>query len=110
MVEVAIGGGGQLQGAEADVVQRLVVDAEVLVGVLDQLVDGEGGVVRLHDGVGHLGTGHDAKMKSAGLHIEESFRFHPSSVTLLDIIHYIGDLLPSHLVQADEYPLKMQLL
>ena len=54
MVEVAIGGVRQLQGAEADVVQRLVVDAEGLVGVLDQLVDGEGGVV------GHLGTGHDA--------------------------------------------------
>ena len=60
MVEVAIGGVRQLQGAEADVVQRLVVDAEGLVGVLDQLVDGEGGVVGLDDGVGHLGTGHDA--------------------------------------------------
>ena len=57
MVEVAIGGVCLLQGAEADVVQRLVVDAEGLVGVLDQLVDGEGGVVRLDDGVGHLGTG-----------------------------------------------------
>ena len=54
MVEVAIGGGRQLQRAEADVVQSLVVDAERLVGVLDQLVDGEGGIVWFHHCVGHL--------------------------------------------------------
>merc|ERR1711966_419116 len=42
-------------GAEADVVEGLVVHAEALVGVLDELVDGEGGVVRLDYGVGHLG-------------------------------------------------------
>ena len=54
MVEVAVGGGGQLQRAEADVVQSLVVDAERLVGVLDQLVDGQGGVVGFHHCVGHL--------------------------------------------------------
>ena len=58
MVEVAIGGGGQLQGAEADVVEGLVVDAEGLVCVLDKLVDGEGGVVRLDHGVRDLGAGH----------------------------------------------------
>ena len=57
MVEVSVGGGGQLQGPEADVVQGLVVDAERLVRVLDQLVHGEGGVVGLHHGVGHLGGG-----------------------------------------------------
>ena len=39
MIEVAVGRIGQLEGPEADVVQRLVVDAESLVGVLDQLVD-----------------------------------------------------------------------
>ena len=54
MIEVAVGGGGQLQGAEADVVQRLVVNAECLVSVLNQLVDGEGGVVGFHHCVGHL--------------------------------------------------------
>ena len=57
MVEVSIGGGGQLQGPEADVVQGLVVDAERLVRVLDQLVHREGGVVGLHNGVGHLRGG-----------------------------------------------------
>ena len=55
VVKVTVGRGGELQGAEADVVQGLVVEGEALVGVLDKLVDGEGGVVRLHDGVGHLG-------------------------------------------------------
>ncbi len=55
VVQVTVGGGGQLQGAEADIVQSLVIQSEALVGVLDQLVDGQGGVVRLHHGVGHLG-------------------------------------------------------
>merc|ERR1719502_2017211 len=54
VVEVTIGRGGELEGTEADVVQSLVVEAHALVGVLDQLVDREGSVVRLHHGVGHL--------------------------------------------------------
>ena len=115
MVEVTVGGGGQLEGPEADVVESLVVDDESLISVLNQLgkrwlltlksakdykyedvhrclsigckkykvgqrclrpgcskykevqrclrqdrqhlVDGEGGVVGLHHGVGHLGAG-----------------------------------------------------
>merc|ERR1711861_18743 len=61
MVEVSVGGGGELEGAEADVVQGLVVKAHALVGVLDKLVHGEGGVVRLNDGVGHLGGWHDGE-------------------------------------------------
>ncbi len=58
MIEVAVGGGGELERAEADVVQGLVVNAVGLVRVLHQLVDGEGGVVGLHHGVRHLGRGH----------------------------------------------------
>ena len=54
MVEVTVGGGGQLQGTEADVVQSLVVDAVGLVGVLHQLMHRQGGVVWLHNGVRHL--------------------------------------------------------
>ena len=42
---------------EADVVERLVVDTEGLVSVLDQLVDGEGGVVGFHHGVWGQGVG-----------------------------------------------------
>ena len=115
VVQVTEGGGGQLQGAEADVVQSLVIQdlqamhwcvssslshsssatdsthgmqgilpcrhcasmscrtfqqpAELhdreqaahhaLISILDQLVDGQGGVVGLHHCVGHLGRGHD---------------------------------------------------
>ncbi len=61
MVEVAIGGRGQLESAEADVVERLVVDAVSLVRVLHQLVHGERRVVGLDDGVGHFWRRHDCK-------------------------------------------------
>ena len=44
VVEVTIGwGGGELQGTEADVRQGRVADVRALVGVLEKLVDGEGG-------------------------------------------------------------------
>ena len=54
MVEVSVGRGGQFQGAEADVVESLVVDAVGLVCVLHQLVHRQSGVVRLHDSVRNL--------------------------------------------------------
>ena len=54
VVEVSVGRGAELERPEADVVECLVVDAERLVRVLHELVHGQGGVVRLHDGVGHL--------------------------------------------------------
>jgi hypothetical protein len=59
VVQVAVRGVVQLECPHADVVESLVVNAEGLVGVLDQLVDGEGGVVGLDNGVGDLGGGHD---------------------------------------------------
>ena len=49
VVEVAVGRVGELQCAEADVVEGLVVNAEGLIGVFDQLVDGQRGVVRFHN-------------------------------------------------------------
>lgn len=81
MVEVAVRRSGELEGAETDVVEGLVVYAameesklgeetckcwdpfyrlvpEGLVGVLDQLMHGERGVVGLDDRVGHLGRRH----------------------------------------------------
>jgi len=61
MVQITEGGGGQLQGSEADIVQSLVVNAHDLIGVLDQLMDGEGGVVGFDDGIGHLGGGNDGE-------------------------------------------------
>lgn len=57
VVQVTVGGVGELEGAHADVVQSLVIDTEGLVGVLDQLVNGESSVVRLNDGVGDLRRG-----------------------------------------------------
>merc|ERR1711976_701885 len=59
MVEITVGGGGELQGAEAGIVESLVVNAHDIIGVLDELMDGEGGVVGLNDGIGHLGGRHD---------------------------------------------------
>merc|ERR1711939_888540 len=61
MVGITVGGGGELEGSEADIVEGLVVNAHNLIGVLDELMDGEGGVVGLNDGVGHLGGGHDGE-------------------------------------------------
>lgn len=40
---------------------NLVVNAEGLIGVLDQLVDREGSVVGLNDSIGDLGGGHDGE-------------------------------------------------
>ena len=61
VVEVAVGGGRELQGAEADVVQGLVVDDLHDIGVFDQLVDRKSRVVGLDDGVGDLGGGEDGE-------------------------------------------------
>ena len=61
MVEVTVRGSGELESAEANVVQSLVVEGKALVGVLNELMDGERGVVRLDDGVGYLGRGNDGE-------------------------------------------------
>ena len=60
VVEVHVGGGPELERLEADVVERLVVEAEGHVAVLHQLVHREDGVVRLHHHLGHLRGRHDA--------------------------------------------------
>ena len=52
VVHVTEGNAGQLEGLLADFVESMVVNAESLVGVLDQLVNGQSGVVRLDDGIG----------------------------------------------------------
>ena len=72
MVQVTVAGIGELEGAEADVVEGLVVDAKGGIRVLDQLVHGEGGIVWLDDRVGDLGGGNDGE----GAH------------------HAVGELLP----------------
>ena len=59
MVQITVGWGGELEGSEADIVKGLVINAHDIIGVLDELMDREGGVVWLDDGVGHLGGWHD---------------------------------------------------
>jgi hypothetical protein len=61
MVKITVGGGGELEGSEADIIEGLVVNAHNLVGVLDKLMDGEGGVVGLNNGVRDLGGRHDGE-------------------------------------------------
>ena len=57
MVKITISGGGELEGSEADVIEGFVIDDHALIGVLDQLMDGKGGIVGLDDGVRDLGGG-----------------------------------------------------
>ena len=59
MVQITVGWGGELEGSEADIVKGLVINAHDIIGVLDELMDREGGVVWLDDGVGHLWGWHD---------------------------------------------------
>jgi hypothetical protein len=54
VVQVTVGRSVELQGSETDIVKSLVIDTEGLVRVLDKLVDGEGSVVWLNDGVRDL--------------------------------------------------------
>jgi len=61
MVQVAVGGRGEFERSEANVVESFVVNAVGLVGVLYELMHGESGVVGLDDGVAYLGRGYDGK-------------------------------------------------
>ena len=51
VVEIAVGWGGKLECAEANIVEGFVVDAVGLVGVFHELVNGQGGVVGFYDSV-----------------------------------------------------------
>merc|ERR1712167_174248 len=59
VVEVAIGGCGELESTEADVVPGLVVEAHALVSILDKLVHRKCGVVWLDNCIRHLWRGHN---------------------------------------------------
>ena len=39
MVEITIGGGGELEGSEADIVKGFVINDHAFVSVFDQLMD-----------------------------------------------------------------------
>lgn len=61
VVKIAVGGGGELQCAEADIVERFVVNAVGLIGVFYKLVNGEGGVVGLYNSVRNFRGWNDAE-------------------------------------------------
>ena len=54
MVEVTVCGCRQFECTEADIVESLVVDAECFICVLNKLVNGQRGVVRLNNSVRYL--------------------------------------------------------
>lgn len=56
VVEITVCWGRQLEGAEANIVQSLIVDTEGLVRILDELVYREGSVVRLRVDTSHRCT------------------------------------------------------
>ena len=62
MVEVTICGCGQLEGAEADVTQGLVVNGIGFSSVLHQLTHRKGNIIGLHHGVRDLGKGTTLKV------------------------------------------------
>ena len=51
MVKITVGWGGELEGSEADIVKGFVIDDLNFIGVLNELMDGESGVVWLNNGV-----------------------------------------------------------
>ena len=54
MVEITIGWGGELESSEADIIKCLVINAHNFIGVLDELMHRESGIVWLNDGIRHL--------------------------------------------------------
>jgi len=54
VVKITIGGGAQLQCTEANLIEGFVIDTEGLIGVLNKLVDREGGIVRLQEDIDEL--------------------------------------------------------
>mmetsp|Transcript_29416 Transcript_29416/g.53353 ORF Transcript_29416/g.53353 Transcript_29416/m.53353 type:complete len:406 (-) Transcript_29416:121-1338(-) len=57
-VEIAVAGIGEFEGAEANVVEGLVIEGEALIGIFHKLMDRQRGVVWLHHSVRHLWGGH----------------------------------------------------
>jgi len=54
MVKITVGWGGELEGSEADIVKGFVINDHNLIGVLDKLMDREGSVVWLNNGIRDL--------------------------------------------------------
>jgi len=61
MVKITVSGGGQFQGSETDIVKSFVIDDHTFVGVFNELMNGEGGVVGFNDGIRNFGGGNDGE-------------------------------------------------
>ena len=61
MVKITVGWGGELKGSEADIIKGFVINAHNLIGVFDKLMDREGSVVWLNNGIGDLWGWHDGE-------------------------------------------------
>jgi hypothetical protein len=61
VVKISVGWSSKLKSSDADIVESLVIDTEGLIRVLNKLVDGEGGIVWLNDGIGDLGGWNDGE-------------------------------------------------
>jgi len=61
MVKITVGWGGELKGSEADIIKGFVINAHDLIGVFDKLMDREGGVIWLNDGIRDLWGRHDGE-------------------------------------------------
>jgi hypothetical protein len=55
VVKITESGSRKFEGAEADVIQGLVIENHTFIGILHELMNRESGVVRLHNSVGNLG-------------------------------------------------------
>merc|ERR1711959_351158 len=54
MVEITVGWGGELEGSEADIIKSFIINDLDFISILDQLMDREGGVVWLNNGIRDL--------------------------------------------------------
>ena len=61
MVKITVGWGGELEGSEADIIKGFVINAHNLIGVFDKLMDREGSVVWLNNGIRDLWGWHDGE-------------------------------------------------
>ncbi|VEU45267.1 unnamed protein product [Pseudo-nitzschia multistriata] len=55
VVKIAVSGVRKLESTEANVIKCFVIKSERLVGILNKLVNGKGGIVRLDNSIGNLG-------------------------------------------------------
>lgn len=74
-IEVGVGGAFDVQGATADVVDCFVVEHDGNIGMLQERMSGEDGVVRLDDGGGDLGRGIDGEAELGFLAVVDGETF-----------------------------------